>query len=105
MRVTFYVGAKGVRANLWNKVFGIDILPVLSSTPQRVEIPGKGVCEAYMLDVGALSRDNFSHLVNYLSQRFHVVPSDVESELMACGMPIPVGSDLIVPAIDLRFFI
>lgn len=89
---TFYVRAISQRRRAeWDRVFGVEELPVRSPRPA----PTPGGCLAYRLDANRLHWMQRERLVNHLVRRERMTPMDARL-LVVEGLPIPSHDAAIV---------
>lgn len=76
------------RGEFWLDVMGGDTVPITSIVPQKVNVPGRGVVDAYMLDLKALSDVQRERLIQAIALKFRIPLVEVRVEIDDLGIPV-----------------
>ena len=90
------------RRAVWIDVFPNATVPVKSALPIRVDVPGHPNALAYMLDLGAITKDQREGLIKTISREFKIPLDEVRKDI-DCGVPI-LAEGVTIGALDERVF-
>lgn len=93
--------ASSPRAPDFQATFGGLSVPLITPLSVRVELPGVGMQEVFLVDVSKLSGETLSRLVAYCAGRFQTNPDETRSELRRNGV-FPVLAEGMTASIDVR---
>lgn len=75
------------RLELWGEVFPGGVVPICSIIPQKVRVPERGVQDAFMLDLTALTPVQLDGVIGVIAKRFGIPLDEVRGEIHL-GVPI-----------------
>jgi len=75
------------RLEFWKKVLGGNRAPIKSIFTTRVRVPEKGVTDAFMLDLQAITAEQRERLIQAIAERFNIPIDEVAKEIDQ-GVPI-----------------
>lgn len=102
MKITARINEKSPRAADWQKVFGQTEIAVHGLLPQKANVLGT-IRSVYMLDLKALSDEQYQRLTLHIAEKFNVSLLVVVAELPTQGVPV-LAEDLIISC-DSPFFL
>ena len=84
------------RAALWANIFGENRAPIKSPIPTPCTLPVLGQQPCYLLDLAALTREQFDNLALAIAHKFSIPYLDVLANLRDEGVPIPVAECTVI---------
>lgn len=75
------------RRKLWSEVFPDARVPIVSPISRMVRVPELGECQAYMLDLTAITQEQIEGLIAVIAKRFGVPILEVRREI---GQGVPI---------------